>query len=58
MKRENITALLTKQGISSNSISGILERAQRDKLAKSDGNGTWQLTDKGRQQQAASTETT
>ncbi|MGY3278075.1 hypothetical protein [Bradyrhizobium sp. S3.7.6] len=53
MKRSDVVAKLVSEGVSDNSVSGTLERAQRDKLAKSDGQGTWQLTDKGRQHHAA-----
>jgi DNA-binding transcriptional ArsR family regulator len=54
-KREELTKLLEAQGVSGNSITGILERARRDKLATNDGKGTWQLTAKGKQPVAETT---
>jgi hypothetical protein len=50
VKRFDLVPRLATMGVKANSVSGMLERGQRDKLIKSDGAGLWELTDKGRQQ--------
>jgi len=47
LKRENLITHMTQNGVKAKSASGILERAQRDKLAKTNGGGIWELTAKG-----------
>lgn len=52
-QREELIKALSGSGVKSNSVGGTLARAERDKLAKSNGKGLWELTDKGKQQIAA-----
>jgi hypothetical protein len=46
-QRSEVISTLASFGVKENSASGILERAQRDKLAKTNGTGLWELTPKG-----------
>lgn len=53
LKREVLIKQLGESGMSEKSVTGIMARAKDAKLIKSVGNGAWELTAKGTNQQAA-----
>jgi hypothetical protein len=54
LKRAELITKLAESGMSEKSVSGIMARADRDKLIKNAGEiGVWELTPKGRSQQPA-----